>query len=177
MGEELTEHEQQYIRRWEAAQILNMHPETLPRLLKKGRYTEIRTARFGRETRYNALDVFRVAFPTANGDFLAQLMYNHRMSQWKYPNGTRKGGRRNVSKKAEKEGYTENAGNVDNGKLGHLRIRDGRTDQAQRLRGQVSDLQAAIRRRKAGIPGGDVPRGSSFAGKLLDLSATNSRKR
>jgi len=173
----------QYARRADAAKVLGIHPDTLARFRRNGRYNGlIRMARFGknRETRYNIIDVFALAFPSASEDKRAELIYTFIMNdRTRIRNGAKApGGRReNETLETDQAGQPKDAGNDGATEFGHLRVPGGRESRLEEIRRKARDLQAADIRRKAGLPAGDIPPGSSRSGQLLDLYAQPLRGR
>jgi len=188
MATDFTDDAEQYAQRKEVAEVMGIHPDTLTRFRKEGRYTgKIRMARFGKaqEVKFNLIDVFALVYPEASPDKRAELMYQHRSEIRSEKrngngNGAETGGRRknaeSVEKKAE-NGHAKDARDVGSAKLRHLRIQPSSSERIAEVRRKIGDLSAANQRRKAGLPEGDVPPGSSRSGQLLDLSLGDVWKR
>jgi len=180
--DELMDNAQVYVRRSKAARVLGIHPETLGKMLRKyGVDRRIRTAKFGirQEIRYNLIDIFALVYPDASEDKRAELRFEFLTEISPKVRARPMAGRRGdaQAKAAAEKGHPENARITSATEFGHKRTPTGRESRKEEILRKARELSAANMRRKAGLPAGDVPPGSSRSGQLIDMFAVKDRKR
>ena len=178
--DEMTDNSEVYVRRSKAVRVLGMHPETLGKRLRKyGPDRRIRTAKFGarQEIRYNLIDIFALVYPDASEDKRAELRFKFLTEISPNVRARPMAGRRRdaQAEKSAEKGHPEDARTTSATEIGHKRTSDRENRKEEILR-KARELSKAGQRRKAGLPAGDVPLGSSRSGQLLDMIAVNKPK-
>ena len=129
------------------------------------------------EIRYNLIDIFALVYPDASEDKRAELRFKFLTEVSPKIRARPKAERRRYAqaKTTEGKGDSEGARVTSATEIGHERTSERESRREEILR-MVRELSKADLRRKAGLPAGDVPLGSSRSGQLLDMIAVNKPK-